>query len=141
MSDAPQQGELVTPSGQWLPRLVAKQRLGISERTLDRRLQAGQLQRRTSASGQIEVFIPATPPSSDQSLTSHLADALAPLVARNATQEQQLVALAMEVGRLRAALAAAEARLALPPPRPDSAQSRWRRLLARLRPPRYADRE
>jgi len=48
------------PCGEWLRRVDAAARLGISERTLDHRLAAGQLEKRVGPDGRVEICVPRT---------------------------------------------------------------------------------
>ena len=107
--------------GPWLSPREAQQALGISERTLFRRIARGQYQRRHRGDS-VEVCVPAARPSAPDTETvnaRHVAEAerglavvdrfnhalaahVAPLIAELATTRQQLVTLAQENGRLQA---------------------------------------
>jgi hypothetical protein len=45
-------------AGEWLPLAEARLRLGLSERTLRRRIASGRLPKRLRADGRVEVFVP-----------------------------------------------------------------------------------
>lgn len=49
------------PAGVWLDLRAAQHRLGVSERTLHRRIATGKLRRRTRLDGRLEVWLPAAP--------------------------------------------------------------------------------
>jgi len=92
----------------WLPRIQAAQALGISERTLDRRLARGQLERRYDEHGAVLIAIPTDPgldklTDVDRTLVvlEKMDGALAPLVAHTLEQEATLVRQAEELGALR----------------------------------------
>jgi hypothetical protein len=107
---------------QWLPPRDAQQQLGISERTLFRRIARGQLQRRHRADGQVEVCVPITRPSTPDAETvsdrqeadierglvlvdrfgQALAQQVTPLLQELTDTRRQLVTLAQENGRLQA---------------------------------------
>jgi hypothetical protein len=112
--------------GAWLTSHAAQQQLGISERTLFRRIARGQLERRHRANGQVEVWVPtaeattATADSAPDTDRQHaqaeqalvlvdrfgqaVAQQVAPLLQEMAAMRQQLVDQAEEIGRLRAQL-------------------------------------
>jgi hypothetical protein len=47
--------------GEWLDMRAAQHRLGVSERTLHRRIATGKLRRRTRLDGRLEVWLPSAP--------------------------------------------------------------------------------
>src|SRR4051794_29854909 len=65
-------GEPVNPDtpGEWLTIQDAARHLSVSERTVYRRADRGQLRRRTLSDGRVEVFVPLTDASTPDSHTS-----------------------------------------------------------------------
>jgi hypothetical protein len=65
-------GEPVTPDvpGEWRSIQDAARHLSVSERTVYRRADRGQLRRRTLPDGRVEVFVPATTPADTSDATS-----------------------------------------------------------------------
>jgi hypothetical protein len=132
-------GELVDRAydgpGDWLDVRQACVRLGISERSLYRRINAGRLTRRPSQGGGIEVYVPpsGTPPEAPPDESGALPDGdalllverivspfhqtLGDLIRRNAELER-------ENGRLQARLGELERRLTPPD---TTAAPWWRR--------------
>jgi len=126
--------ETVTDSqGAWLSTRDAQQALGISERTLYRRLARAQYERRVRADGQTEVWVATAQPlvtDAGPSRDSHaeqierglvlvdrfsqaVAQQTAPLLQELAATRQQLVDLAQENGRLSARVVELEQRLSV----------------------------
>ncbi len=119
--------------GAWLSTRDAQQALGISERTLYRRLARGQYERRVRTDGQTEVWVATAPPpvtDTGPSRDSHaeqierglvlvdrfsqaVAQQTAPLLQELAATRQQLVDLAQENGRLSARVVELEQRLSV----------------------------
>src|SRR5215210_8000686 len=59
-------GQVVDPNegapGSWLPIATAAHALGVSERTIRRRIERGQLKRRAHQDGHVEVWVPEAAP-------------------------------------------------------------------------------
>ena len=68
-------GSQPSPAGHWLSTHEALGQLGISERTLFRRLAAGKLRRRTLEDGRVQVWLPL-PLTSDRQTTVRLSETL-----------------------------------------------------------------
>ena len=127
LSPSPRQAEIET--GAWLDIVSACAALTCTERTIQRRVARGEIQRRTLAGGRAEFWIagaePVTlspsprqdGPQNERSVALAVVDEYRALVDRIAEQAE-------EIGRLRAELEAA--RPTLTPPAPDT-RPWWRR--------------
>ena len=116
------------PAGRWLSIQEAARHLSVSERTIYRRADRGQLRRRSHQDGHVEVWVPPTA-GGDMSdaasdidsqaralaLVDRLGEAVsrqvAPLMAELTTSREQIADLARENGRLQEQVAALEREL------------------------------
>jgi hypothetical protein len=114
--------------GRWLTIQEAARHLSVSERTIFRRAERGQLRRRSRVDGHVEVWVPLTP---DDGVSRQSADAdgqeralilvervgeavsrqVAPLVAELSAGRERIAELARENGRLQERVATLEREL------------------------------
>lgn len=136
--------------GEWLPIAAGAYRLGVHERTLRRWLDEGLYQRR-SAKGRTQVFVPLSgpapdspdsepdtsgdPPDTTLDVSRPAPDALGLAILEEMKRQDQekterLTRQAEEIGKLKAELAASEARAALLDADLKAARDRpwWRRI-------------
>jgi chromosome segregation ATPase len=128
VSDSDRQAE----AGEWLDTRAAMLRLGISERTLHRRLGRGELRKRGRPGGRIEVWAPlpagrsATEPNADidrqaeqaeralalvERVNLAVSEQVAPLLAMVERQQSTIRDQAEELGKLRQQVTDLERRL------------------------------
>ena len=143
MSDMPDEPDILSPerTGDWLPPSEAASRLGVSERTLWRRVDAGRLNKRL-VRGRAEILIPRSETDGAPETDLAVPDApdhpargdselmlaiLGELREQRGSDGQTIVRLAERVGQLQAENEALTARLAHLEAR--ERQSWWRRWL------------
>ncbi len=122
------------PPGRWRPRLEAAKRLGITERTLQRKMKQGLVMKRHDEHGRLQVYVPDRQDSGHETVHdtapdtalavehTRLAEVAGRFLARNAEQEALIRSQAEQIGALTERL-----RLAEQPPAPW-----WRALWQRL---------